>query len=115
MTHRKLLALLSLSCLPLPALAADSLELAVRGAPSCGEWVSHRKKSDTLALGNATWVIGYLSGLGTGSGRNLFAGRDNATMFAWMDKYCLEHPLKDTAAGGAALMEEAASRKGTTK
>jgi len=109
MIRHTLLFLLALACLPAPVVAADSVDAAIRGAPSCGEWVAQRKKADTLALGNATWAIGYLSGLGAGSGRNVFAGRDNAAVFAWLDNYCRTNPLKDVAAAGRVLMAEAAS------
>ncbi|MDD5176246.1 MAG: hypothetical protein PHQ05_07495 [Sterolibacterium sp.] len=103
MTHRALLLLISISCLPLPALAADSV---VRGATSCGEWVAQRKKSDNLALSNASWLVGFLSGLSVGSGRNFLGSQDNASIFTWMDKYCGEHPLRDTASGAKDLMNE---------
>lgn len=103
--------LLLFACLPLPLPAADAQDAAVRGAASCGEWVAQRKRADTLALANANWLIGYLSGLGAGSGRNILGGRDNAAVLSWMDRYCRAHPLKDVAAGGSALMEEAAGRK----
>lgn len=115
MNHRTSLLLLSLACLSLPAYCADADDKAVRGSPSCGEWVAHRKKSDTLALGNATWLVGYLSGLGSGSGKNILGSRDNAEVFSWMDKYCNANPLKDVAAGGKALMAEPAGRKDAAK
>jgi len=115
MTSRTLLFLLSLACLPASARAADAVDAVVRGAPSCGEWVAQRKKADTLALGNATWAVGYLSGLGAGSGRNAFGGRDNGAVFAWMDNYCRTNPLKDVAAGGKALMAEPPNRKDAAK
>ncbi|TRZ63856.1 MAG: hypothetical protein D4S02_11875 [Rhodocyclaceae bacterium] len=103
MTHHTLLVLLTLTCLPVPALAADG---PVRGATSCGEWVSHRKKSDNLALSNASWLVGFLSGLNVGSNKDLLAGHDNAAIYAWMDNYCNKHPLKDTARGARDLMNE---------
>lgn len=103
MKYRTLLVLLALACLPMPAVAADS---GVHGATSCGEWVAHRKKSDSLALSNTAWLIGFLSGLSVASGSNLPAGRDNASIYAWMDRYCSEHPLKDTASGARELVSE---------
>ena len=112
-TSPLLFLLLALAALPAPA--ADSVDAPVRGAPSCGEWVAQRKKADTLALSNANWLLGYLSGLGAGSGRNVLGGRDNAAVFAAMDKYCSEHPFKDAAAGGAAMLEASARRKDSAK
>lgn len=101
--RNSLLVLLTLTCLPVSALAADS---SVRGATSCGEWVSHRKKSDNLALSNASWLVGFLSGLSVGSKKDFLAGHDNAGIYSWMDSYCNHHPLKDTASGAGDLMTE---------
>lgn len=115
MNYRPVLFLVAVLCLPLPGLGADAVDGSVRGAPSCGEWVAHRKKSDTLALSNATWLIGYLSGLSAGSGKNVLLGRDNAEVFAGMDRYCNANPLKDVAAGGKALLLEAPGRKDAGK
>src|SRR5450631_505028 len=74
-----------------------------RQAPSCGEWIVHREKSDTLALGNASWLLGYLSGLANGSGRDLLSGTENSSIYKWMDNYCRSNPLRDLASGGNAL------------
>jgi hypothetical protein len=95
-----------------PVFAVDAS--VVRGASSCGEWVAQRKKSDHLALSNAAWLVGFLSGLSLASGKDLLAGRDNAALYSWMDNYCKEHPLQDTASGARVLLEEA-SRKGAGK
>lgn len=111
MKYRSLLLLAALSLLPLQALPADG---PVRGATSCGEWVAQRKKSDSLALSNASWLTGFLSGLSVGSGKNFLGGVDNPRVFVWMDNYCSEHPLKDTASGARDLMDELL-RKGAGK
>lgn len=44
-----------------------------RQALSCGEWIVHREKSDTLALGNASWLLGYLLGMAVSSGNKRLA------------------------------------------
>ena len=90
-------------------------EIAVRGGPSCGEWVAHRDKSDTLALGNAYWLVGYLSGIAVGSGTDLLPGTDISSINGWMDKYCKTNPLKDAASGGNALATELLKNKRTAK
>ena len=86
-----------------------------RQAPSCGEWIVHREKSDTLALGNASWLLGYLSGLAIGSGKDFLSGTDNATIYKWMDNYCRNNPLRYLNNGGNALAAELAGKKGAPK
>ncbi|MEK7876864.1 MAG: hypothetical protein AAB325_11795 [Pseudomonadota bacterium] len=96
---------------------SSSLEggVAARQAPSCGEWVSHREKSDTLALGNTSWLLGYLSGLAAGRGKDFLAGTDNGSIYKWMDNYCRTNPLRDVSSGGIALAAELTRKMGTPK
>jgi hypothetical protein len=97
--------------------AASPLEGGVeaRQAPSCGEWISHREKSDTLALGNTSWLLGYLSGLAVGRGKDFLSGTDNVSIYKWMDNYCRTNPLRDVSSGGVALSAELTKTKGTPK
>jgi len=98
------------------ALAAESQRgVEARQPPSCGEWVVHREKSDTLALSNASWLLGYLSGSAVASGKDFLPGVDNASIFKWMDKYCQSNPLRDLRSGGDALAAELSRKKGTPK
>ena len=108
-----LLAFLASSHFVTAAPLAEGAE--ARGTPSCGEWVVHRKKSDTLALSNTSWLMGYLSGLAVASGKDFLQGIDNTAIFSWMDNYCLANPLKDTGAGGLALMAEKMAKKGSSR
>lgn len=86
-----------------------------RQAPSCGEWVVHREKSDTLALGNASWLLGYLSGMAIGGGKNFLPGTENSSIYKWMDNYCRKNPLRDLSSGGNALATELSAKTGTPK
>jgi hypothetical protein len=97
------------------ASAPPEAAVEARQAPSCGEWVAHRGKSDTLALGNASWLLGYLSGAAIATGRNFLPGTENAAIYKWMDNYCMSNPLRDLASGGNALAAELARKKGTPK
>lgn len=111
-----LLACAACACTCVDSVAAPAAAVVqARNAPSCGEWVAQRKKADSLALANGAWLIGYLSGLTVASGRDSLEGSDNATLFAWMDAYCRSHPLKDAAAGGRALLEEAQAKRPAAK
>jgi hypothetical protein len=86
-----------------------------RQAPSCGEWITHREKSDTLALGNSSWLLGYLSGMVASSGKDYLSGTDHATIYKWMDSYCRKNPLRDLSNGGNALAAELGRKKGAPK
>ena len=98
------------------ALAAPLAPAAeIRGTPSCGEWIVHRKDADTLALSNASWLVGYLSGLAVGAVKDFLPGTDNSAIFAWMDGYCRANPLKDVGSGGALLMTELMAKKSPRK
>ncbi|MFA7280909.1 MAG: hypothetical protein WC100_12505 [Sterolibacterium sp.] len=85
------------------------------GSPSCGEWVAHREKSDTLALGNAYWLQGFMAGLSAGSGKDFLAGTDSSAFNGWMDKYCQANPLRDLASGAGALAAELQKNRRTAK
>lgn len=99
-----------------PASAANAQgEAPARNAPSCGEWIVHREKSDTLALGNASWLLGYVAGLAVASGRDYLSGTDNSAIYKWMDNYCRANPLKDVGSGGNALAAELGKKKAAPK
>jgi len=99
------------------AAAATPLDggVAARQAPSCGEWIVHREKSDTLALGNASWLLGYLSGMAISSGKDYLSGTDNSSIYKWMDSYCRANPLRDLSSGGNALAAELIKSKAAAK
>ena len=105
--------LLAVSVVAVAAPAEGGAE--ARQAPSCGEWVVHREKSDTLALGNASWLLGYLSGMAVGSGKDFLSATDNASIFKWMDNYCRANPLRNVSDGGNALAAELSKKKGVSK
>lgn len=89
--------------------------MEARQAPSCGEWISHREKSDALALGNTSWLLGYLSGLAVSRGKDFLSGTDNGSIYKWMDNYCRTNPLRDVSSGGIALAAELTRKKEALK
>ena len=98
-----------------PLLGAAPQETVARGAPSCGEWVAHREKSDTLALGNSYWLLGYLSGVAVSAGKDFLVGTDNSALNAWIDKYCQSNPLKDLSSAGNALAADLQKNRRSAK
>ena len=105
--------LLASSVVAVAASSAGAVE--ARQAPSCGEWISHREKSDTLAIGNTSWLLGYLSGIAVSRGTDFLSGTDNNSLYRWMDNYCRSNPLRDVSAGGNALAAELTKAKGAPK
>ena len=95
--------------------APAEVQIEARQAPSCGEWIAHREKSDTLALSNASWLLGYLSGLSISAGKDYLAGTDNASIYKWMDNYCRANPLRSVSDGGYALTAELDKKKPVQK
>lgn len=105
--------LLASSTIALPSPADGGVQ--ARQAPSCGEWIVHREKSDTLALGNASWLLGYLSGRASGGGKDFLSGTENSAIYKWMDNYCRKNPLRDLSSGGNALAAELGGKQGAPK
>jgi len=58
---------------------------------SCGKWLSRRDHSDTVAF----WARGFISGYNWFNTTNQVT-RDlsNETIFAYIDKFCRDHPLE---------------------
>jgi hypothetical protein len=42
------------------------------------------------------WLIGYLSGLASGTGKEVIKDLDDQSIFLWIDNYCRDNPLKRT-------------------
>ncbi len=110
-----LLGCLLLASSAVAAAAPSGAGVEARQAPSCGEWIVHREKSDTLALGNASWLLGYLSGIAVAGGKGYLSGTENSSIFKWIDGYCRNNPLMHLGSGGNALASELARKKAAPK
>lgn len=63
------------------------------GTISCGKWIEQSRASPSslpLAIG---WVAGYLTRASISTNRDLLAAPDASALRAWIDNYCLAHPL----------------------
>lgn len=60
----------------------------------------------SLALDEATWVLGFLSGVGWVHGGYLdpLNKLDAAAVLGWIDSYCAGHPLDSIAAAATAFV-----------
>jgi hypothetical protein len=89
------------------AITQTTHAITVRGARSCGVWVEEEKKESLQHMANQTWLIGYLSGLAVGKGKDVFRGSpDNNSLSLWMTNYCRANPLKDIGHGADELYIE---------
>jgi hypothetical protein len=80
--------------------------IEVRGASSCGAWVSSRQANNLAARSNELWMVAYLSGLSSGLGKDGLRGTDNASIFLFVDNYCRNNPLKDIDDAAHAVFRE---------
>ena len=83
----------------------------VMGIPSCGRWVEDRGKDSWAHVANRGWLIGYLSGIATGTGKDFIRGTDIASLVLWVDNFCKANPLKDVSDAGADLSRELIAAK----
>lgn len=93
----------------------SSQGVMIRGANSCGMWIEQRAQDTTSRLTRAVvlqgWIVGYLSGLASESGKNFWGypninSLDNESVFLWIDNYCRANPLKHIDDAGDALFRE---------
>jgi len=102
--------LLAVLSLVLSATAFDAKAQTVRGSRSCGSWVSERALG-SIDLAIETWLLGYLSGLAVGTGKDFIKGTDNPSIFLWVDNYCRANPLKSLHEAGLNLHFELIKQK----
>jgi hypothetical protein len=80
------------------------------GTASCGAWLEARWGAH--AVGKESWVLGYVSGANVWSGHDydFLAAHDAPALFAWLDGYCLQHPLETLADATNDLIRDLAKR-----
>lgn len=63
------------------------------GNITCERWLEDRKKDDAPKWQRQEWLLGYLSAYNNWvhRGQNVAEGRDDKSLFAWIDTYCREH------------------------
>ena len=79
-----------------------------QGTASCGLWTEGSAKPAAAAIAYA-WLLGNLSGynvLALSTDEDVGRGIDNEGLTAWMDAFCLSHPLDIIQAAANALLGE---------
>jgi hypothetical protein len=74
------------------------------GTSSCGSWTAYRRNRE--AFGFEQWILGFLSGAGFEGtdGTDPLNNTDADAVWAWMDNYCLAHPLDKIMNAGATFV-----------
>jgi hypothetical protein len=91
------------------------------GNKSCGSWTQARRGGTEFA--DQTWIAGFLTGAGWVSIQKFnvdplgetIANRDDQGLWAWLDNYCLTHPLDSIAGASAALENELIEKANLSK
>lgn len=85
----------------------------IRGVRTCEDWSKDRAKNDwTVLLIDKSWLIGYLSGLASATGKDFLHGTNNLAIYDWMDQYCKDNPQKHLGDAGLDLFYELKKQKG---
>lgn len=80
------------------------------GTYSCGTWLAGRGSRSSTFEGTLKdamddqWLLGWVSAAAYYASRNL-RETDGEALFAWVDKYCHEHPLDGISDAAAKFVE----------
>jgi hypothetical protein len=101
--------------------AEDMVTTLGAGGRTCGTWTEARRSGTTTVGYYQEWVAGFLSGansiivpedkIDTLAQPNL----DAQGLYAWVDNYCIAHPLNTIAQAADALGGELIHRAGVAK
>jgi hypothetical protein len=88
------------------------------GVKSCGTWTQERRNSVTSGY-YEQWVAGFLTAVNLTIGQqlkiDLLERTDQKGIYAWIDNYCVAHPLNTIVEGadvlGAELITKAKAAK----
>ena len=83
------------------------------GTASCGEWTKVRaEKNSSSAFVSGAWVQGYLTAFNLygPASNDITKGTDAEGVMAWVDNYCVQHPLDDLSTAADNLVVELSKR-----
>jgi hypothetical protein len=107
---RAMLIVISMVLMTNQALGTSRYVLGA-GTASCGAWLEARR-GRAHAVGMESWVLGYVSRANGWSGLDydFLADPDAPALFAWLDGYCLQHPLDTLRAATDELIHDLTKR-----
>jgi glycogen synthase len=91
------------------------------GNQSCGSWTQARHTGTEYV--DKAWVAGFLTGASAvylqrfnlSPLNETIANRDDQGLWAWLDNYCLAHPLDSIATASGTLENELVDRSSLSK
>ncbi|NEX94650.1 hypothetical protein [Caulobacter sp. 17J65-9] len=89
---------------------AQGVKFSYMGEMSCGAWPKHSPYTAIDKALTLNWVLGFISGRSSLRERDMLATVDIASVSAWMDNYCAEHPLDTVIMAAHALEKELLAR-----
>jgi len=104
-----------IAALILTLMVGNAYSVIVMGARSCGDWIKNKPiglDKNWARVVSEAWLVGYLSGMASSSGKDILRDMTASSIFVWMDNYCQANPLDDLDDGGSKLMAELVRRKG---
>ena len=112
---KSLIALIFIATVSLatPAAAIDEKgNWVTQGARSCGEWLKAKQEQEVARTILGFWLAGFVTGanLYRPGKENYLEGTDLQSAMLWIDPYCTENPLTDTADAAKNLIEELTGR-----
>jgi hypothetical protein len=96
-----------LAMLGSPSQGRDPPFVIGAGAGSCGTWTTTRNSPRRLEY--EAWLVGYFSAVNRfvpGVDGDVTNGVEGRGLIAWMDNFCLSHPLNMIETGAVQLLEE---------
>jgi hypothetical protein len=85
--------------------SAEAFKIIGAGVDSCGTWTADRRQQSGAALQDEQWVVGFLSGIGYrgDDDSDPLKGMDAQGVWAWIDNYCLAHPIETVSTAAKAF------------
>jgi hypothetical protein len=91
-------------------LDARAVGVTTLGDRSCGKWIADRPSNPSDQsigrLSNTGWLVGFMSGAASASGRDILERTDGQSIVLWMDNWCRANPLEYVADGAMVLFVE---------
>jgi hypothetical protein len=93
--------------------AEGPANLSEMASTGCGTWTQERRQYGAQPSIDGEWVLGFVSGVNwsrastpASRGSTLGAGIDGESWIAFVDNYCISHPLDTVAAAAIHLIQE---------
>lgn len=75
------------------------------GTIGCGQYLEDRRAGSKAQEGvYLTWIWGYLAGYNLYTSQKKIQPPDGATVLAYLDKHCRDHPLDNILQGGMRMV-----------